>query len=397
MQQTVLMLLKEALFNKICELPRGIDWDAVFNEANSQEILPLIYSVVKKKKLLSSEIDKAWQKRLTPRLAKSQGVFMTHAEITKLFETASIRFVTIKGVTSASYYDEPLTRIMGDTDVLVKKEDFDRASELLIKNGYACKGKNDDYHIEFSKMNMTVELHRCVKGIPEEGILKEQTELLFGDVFNEATDIDTVFGRVRIPSPFHHGLIMLLHMQAHLESVGMGLRHLCDWAVFINRFSDSEFRSMFEEKLKKIGLWRFARIISRTAEYIGAERKEWMGNKETELSLFVLNDILSCGNFGRKDDEKRIVLRIVPRTNEKRRGSIVQYFRYGMASIKRIWPFFDKYKIFMPVGFIAYCFRVLLRLLTGKSKIYNLNKGYKRRDLYKKMKWFETENGGEND
>lgn len=397
MQQTLLTLLEEVLFNKICELPASIDMDAVFKESVAQEVSALIYSALKSKQALSSEIDKEWKKYLTPRLAKSHGVFITHAEITRLFSDAGVRFVIIKGVASASYYPEPLSRIMGDTDVLVKIEDIDRASGILIENGYSLKSKSEDYHIEFSKKNMTVELHKSVKGIPEIGNVKTQLEELLSSIFDSARDIDTVFGKVRIPSVFHHGLIMLLHMQAHFESVGMGLRHLCDWAVFVNKLSDNEFKEIFEDKLKSVGLWRFARIISQAAEYIGADNKKWTGERETELSLFVLNDMLSCGNFGRKNDENRIVLKIVPQTNEKKRGYIPQYYKYGIASMKKMWPFFDRHKMFMPIGFIAYCFRVLLRLLTGRSKIYDLNKGYKRRDLYKKMKWFEKENTKEND
>ena len=35
--------------------------------------------------------------------------------------------------------------------------------------------------------------------------------------------------KIRIPAPFHHGLILLLHTVHHMLGEGIGLRHLCDW------------------------------------------------------------------------------------------------------------------------------------------------------------------------
>ena len=55
-----------------------------------------------------------------------------------------------------------------------------------------------------------------------------------------------------MPSHFHHGLNLLLHTNQHLLGEGLGLRHLCDWAVFAAGFSDEEFRELFEEKLKAV-------------------------------------------------------------------------------------------------------------------------------------------------
>lgn len=46
---------------------------------------------------------------------------------------------------------------------------------------------------------------------------------------------------------------MLLHVAGHLINTGIGLRHLCDWAVFVAKFSDEGFCEMFEDKLKAVG------------------------------------------------------------------------------------------------------------------------------------------------
>lgn len=388
MQQIIFSLISEALFNKECDLQSDIDLDAVRKEADIQEVSPLIYSVLKKKNMLSEEFDASWRKFLTLRLAKGHGVFLTHVKVSSIFEKAGIIHTTIKGVASASYYEEPFLRVMGDTDVIVKEEDFEKASETLKSNGYIWK-KTTDYHTVFCKNFQEIELHHALAKVGEDK--KQEVNQLLSDMYINSKKYSTVFGEVTVPSDFHHGFIMLIHMYNHINSSGMGLRHLCDWAVFIEKFSEDEFVEIFKEKLKNIGLWQFAVKISQACLSLGVSQKNWMGTIDDEFCQFFFNDVMAGGNFGRKDDDRRAILGFTPKAKEKRTSPVIRYFQYGIGSMKRIWPFFDKYKILMPIGFIGYCFRVLFRLVWGKSKIYDLTAGYKRRDFYERLKWFEKE------
>ncbi len=384
MQQLILDLLKEALFGIEANADK-IDIDAVFEEALHQEVAPLIYGVLKKNGLIDKEKDKELLKALRPRIAKGNGVFLTHVEVSELFK--DIEHTIIKGVASAKYYSEPFSRVMGDTDVIVKN--IEKAKEILENNGYKCVKESDElWHIEYQKNAMSVELHHTIHGIPEKNSM---VEALFDDLYEKTEKYQTVFGDVTVPSHFHNGLIMLLHMHTHFNSSGIGLRHLSDWAVFANSFSEDEFKEIFEEKLTSIGLWRFAKILSQTAMRIGLPYKNWMGEREDELSSFLLEDMLSGGNFGRKDTDKKAILSFVPKDTEKKSSPIVRYFNHGIRSIYNIWPTVKKHKILLPFAFIAYCFRILFRIFAGKTKIRSLKKGYDRREMIKKLNCFVKE------
>lgn len=381
--QQMFDLLKEALFNIEAEISE-IDIDAVFEEATYQEVAPLIYSVLKKKNLISKEKEKELLKKLRPRLAKCNGVFLTHVEISSLFK--GIEHTIIKGVASAKYYPEPFLRIMGDTDVIVK--DTEKAKEILENNGYELVRESDElWHIEYRKNYMTVELHHTIHGIPQGNI---EVENLFSDMYEQTETYQTVFGDVTVPSHFHNGLIMLLHMHAHFNSSGFGLRHLCDWAVFVNSFTEEDFVKTFKEKLKAVGLWRFACLLSQTSGYIGLEQKEWMGKDET-IAQMLLEDIISCGNFGKKDFNRINSQKYVPVVGnpKKKKSQMGQYFDYGVKTTMQIWPFYKKHKWLLPIGFIAYCVRTGYRLITKKAKIYDLTENDKIYDLYSQLKLFE--------
>ncbi len=382
--QVIFDLLSEALFNKKADIT-DVNVDDIFEEASVQEISPIIYGVLKKKDVFTAENEEQWKRSLNKRIAKGNGIFIIHAIISNILQ--DIEHTTIKGVASAKYYNEPFARIMGDVDVIVK--DIEKAKELLIRHGYEFSPKGEGlWHIEFKKKNVSVELHHKIHGIPDGN---KEIEKLFDDLYEKAEEYPTMFGDVTVPSDFHHGLIMLLHMHTHFNTSGIGLRHLCDWAVFVNKFTDEEFSALFEDKLKKIGLWRFAQVISQASMAIGLDYKKWMGEREEQLSQFIINDITQSGNFGRKDKERNAELSFIPKDIEEKSTPIAQYFRYSIKSIYNIWPKVKKYKILLPFAFVVYCFRILFRIFAGKSKIYNLKKGYDRREIIGKLECFKKE------
>ncbi|MCB7187645.1 nucleotidyltransferase family protein, partial [Anaerostipes caccae] len=57
--------------------------------------------------------------------------------------------------------------------------------------------------------------------------------------------------------------MLLLHKLEHITSSGLGLRQLCDWAVFVHRDMTPERWEDLLPKLSRFGLLHFARVITR--------------------------------------------------------------------------------------------------------------------------------------
>ena len=389
-EKIILDLLSNELFNKDIDTVEIPDGKALFKEARLQSVGAIVFSSAVKNKLLKGEQELLWKDKIAYQLAKTSGVFLNHVRVGSMLDEAGIKYVMLKGVASASYYPDPYMRIMGDTDVLVRKEDFDKAVEFFkqkgIEIGELLKGGK---HVDFKINNQRTELHLEFPGMPKNEML-EKVQMLLSDVFERSEEYQTICGKVVIPCEFHHGLIMLLHMQGHMQNGGMGLRHLCDWAVFVNKFSEEDFVRIFKDPLESIGLWRFACLISQAAEYIGLDYKKWMGERE-ETAERLLEDIIAGGNFGKKDVERLMSAKYIPdvEENKKRKTSFGQYFVYGIKMTKHMWPFFDKHKWLLPVGFVGYCIRTAYRLITKKSTLYDLSDGNKRYDLYSELKLFK--------
>ena len=217
------------------------------------------------------------------------------------------------------------------------------------------------------------------------------------NVMEQAHDVEYENGTITCPSVFHHGLIILLHTSHHLLGEGIGLRHLCDWAVFSASLSDEEFREIFEEKFCAIGVWRFAGILTRTAErWLGCPHREWPDAQKTELEDAIIEDIFESGNFGQKSEDRSYETYLI---SSRGKGGVgrTSMLRQMILSLNEIihmkWPVSKKLWILLPFGWGYYGIRYLVKICRGQRPALHPGKvisgAAKRKEVYKEFGLFE--------
>lgn len=395
-QQMLLSLLANALFNKpLAPLP-DINWEKVREEAKAQSVIPIVFRVAGKKQL-PEETEEAWSRDSAAGIAKNMRVNHDHGLVNQWLSEAGIPYVILKGLVSAASYPMPILRSMGDVDFLVPNECVSSARKLLEDNGLRQKGRMGFDHIAFVGKGMHLEMHFQVPGIPD-GKQGELVRSYIKDIFERSSTQEIAGETVMVPSPFHHGLILLLHTCHHLTAEGIGLRHLCDWAVFENQLSDDNFCELFEDKLKAVGLWKFAQALTQVCiRYLGADRKIWVDSDESELVDGLIEDIFSSGNFGRKEEERGnqgLLISTKGRNGVGRTGVLRQFVLSINNRLNIRWPLTRNNRFFLAVGWIIYAFHCARLAITGKKEVPKVDKmvhgAKQRRDLYRDLKLFES-------
>jgi hypothetical protein len=198
---------------------------------------------------------------------------------------------------------------------------------------------------------------------------------------------------------------MLLHMIAHMTSEGIGLRHLCDWAVFADSIDSAEFSFVFEAKLKSFGLWKFAQIMTLVSEkYLGISKKVWAQNCDAGGDLIedVIADILSGGNFGKKDMNRYREIKYISNRNERTvdsKGMVSQVFLTLNQKVRKDYKVIGKHAVLLPLGWVAEGGKYLGYLVSGQRKNTDTSKmlaeASKRKSIYSKMDLFISKNGRE--
>ena len=377
---------------------------AILKEAKEQTVFTAVFSLLGKQMAKNApELYMKYQEIFFANITTNTNNFMQHGELHALMTENGIPYCAIKGLASAYYYADASLRDMGDVDYLVYEKDFSRAKAAVINTGFEFDhgDKADDIHMAFVRKNPygIWEQHRSVNGVPGgtagERIKRELSKAI---ALSKPVTLDGV--TCRIPDAFHHGLIMLLHVISHMTSEGIGLRHLCDWAVFVNSFESAGFSEIFERRLKSFGIWKFARILTAVSEkYLGIARNDWAHGSDITDGLLdnVMEDIISGGNFGKKDMNRYREIKYITNRGERtvdNKGIVSQAFSTLNKKVYDDYKWISRKKVFLPVGWIAEGGKYAALLVSGKRKSKDtsamLREAGKRKSIYGQMELFKT-------
>jgi hypothetical protein len=121
---------------------------------------------------------------------------VTFKKLRDLLAEKRIEVLILKGPhLGYTIYDSPKERLYGDLDILVRPDDFERAADLLLANGfkpftfdtYTPEIQSDFKHWEFiSPWSIVVELHRWLSGhdrypLDSVGLFSRAEKFVFGE------------------------------------------------------------------------------------------------------------------------------------------------------------------------------------------------------------------------
>lgn len=390
-EQILLDLLANSLFNANRKIDcGGAKWTFVWHEAYAQAVTLIAFSGATPENCNEQFLCKI-RNKLQDDIRSVIHVNKEHIRLHRIMTEAGIPYVILKGAASAAYYPDPLMRLMGDVDFLVCEQDVDRACEVLEQNGLKRNTKEHEKHIVYFDDAGNFEMHTTPAGVPK-GPDGDKVRALLKDILKDSGSIETDFGTIVVPSRFHHGLVILLHTCCHLTNEGIGLRQLCDWASYISHFSDDEFCSLFEEKLKSVGLWRFAQVLTQVCtECLGLPERSFTGEYDSDFINDFTADIFKSGNLGQKNATS-VQESLLARSDKNE-----SFLKHFISSVNQIvyfyWGFTRKFKILLPLGWLFFGGRYIIRSLLGKRPKINVKKlkdrTEARNSLYEEIKLFK--------
>lgn len=394
-EQTLLFLVSDALNGSSHELDTDkLNWVALKYEAYIQTVSVLAFSKLNKDVCGEDELN-GIRNYLKQQMNRNIAVNKAHVFLHCVMQSAGIPYTIIKGAASAAYYPDAFVRSMGDVDFLINRSDYERTDALLTEKGFKRSDRGHFYHIVYEHNSCRYEMHFEPAGVPD-GKVGAVVQGYLADILDCTHEQETVFGEITVPSVFHHGLIMLLHMSHHMIAEGIGLRHLCDWAVFVKDFSDDEFCSVFEEKLREIGLWDFAKLITRICTLtLNCPEKSWAGESDKELEEGIVKDMFKGGNFGQKSSSRTHESLLISNASKggiEEKSTVGQFIESVNDIVYAKWPASKKFKLLLPLGWLFYLGRYVIRSIFGKRPKIEPKKiaaeATQRKKLYEKLNLF---------
>ena len=397
-QEVLLKLLSAAINGTKTEIEeeklKQTDWKAIGLLSSRQAVsLAVFDAVTPYKKQIDSYIYDNWYSHVLKGFSKNSIIIAAQKQLNDEI-CSDGNYAVIKGISAAKYYLKPELRNLGDVDFLIDTKDSDKVSQKILEKGYERHSEND-CHICFVKRPAALEMHFEIPGIPY-GDKGDIARRYMSDALEKAQKAVVMGGEFKMLAPHHHGAVLLLHMQHHMVSEGLGLRHLCDWACFVKATANDEF---WAEKLlplfKSIGLYKYACVMTRLCSlYLGIPCPEWARTAEENLCYYIMKDILEGGNFGRIDSTRQTSGMMI---SEHGKGGVKNSKAYNLAralhnSMYTVYPILKKAPILYPFLYVWRIFVYIFKVITGKrnSLIKTASLADQRKSLYEQLEIFET-------
>ncbi len=370
---TLLSLIKKSQFGVEDTINwADVDMDALYNEAFDQSLLGIIAPEIPSEYTNKKFVDAQYRQ-------KRSYILYCHAqdELKKILDEAGIPFIILKGNASAISYADPTSRTMGDIDILVPQDLYDKTKDILLSAGYE-KGGSDDRHCGFKKDNTTVEVHHHFSHFEDydfenfiiDGLNSRELALVDGHEFPMLPKLA-------------NGIVLLDHFRRHLLS-SVGLRQTIDWMMYVYRnldddFWNSEFKAILEEK----GLVKFTVTLTRMCQiYLGLpDTINWCKAADDSTAERLFEQIISSGNFGRKNKRGYIVERLS--IIIKREGLFHLLQRVGEST----WTAYQKHHWLKPFCWLYQFFRYAKSFIKlGRTPAQLNSDKYRSKERYELLK-----------
>lgn len=219
-----------------------------------------------------------------------------------------IPFVIVKGQSVAALYPHPELRQSGDIDVFCGQAHFVAArDEIAKKTDLHFDPAIPVKHLAFSIDGSKYELHRILSIFSYPKHQRFFNEKMEAALVNHD---EIVINGISIPvlAPTDSVFFQTVHIFYHIIKEGIGLRQLCDLAIFMDKNQERiDFVGLCSD-LNKIGLEDFFQaIVQILIAQLGLQiRVSSFTPHPTKLADKILRDINDGGNFGKALEENYI-------------------------------------------------------------------------------------------
>ncbi len=379
-------------------------WEQLIEQARLQTVLPIINDAIMQlpddQKPPKSIVSYLKLETINSVLSNDH-LLAVQDELLAVLKAEDIPCAILKGTSVAVYYPNPELRMQGDIDIMVDKANIDRAVIAMERAGYQNSSHEHGFHKTFLKDNARIELHHACTPVPPNKAGDFITRLM-QTAIPMACSINIEKHVFPILTDTHQAVSLLLHMQKHITSSGLGLRQLCDWAVFLRKVHPEQWTKNIQAVLDHCGLLRFAEILTKACVlYLGFPSNICpQGLQDTDDICFALmQDFLKSGNFGRKDTVRGASSILITdyAEEEKRRPKLLIFVKSLNKNAMIHFPILQKIPVLLPVMWVFLPLRYMVRMAIGKRPKHSPGKimySAKQRDrLYSTFCLFEADNG----
>lgn len=294
----ILTLLKSAIIQQKIALPEGFQLQDADDHINRHHIASLIYEGALLCNIPQNDIRllQLFQKYCKA-LQVSERQLRELERIYNAFEENGIDYMPLKGCKMKALYPKPELRNMGDADILIRTEQYDKIRSVMQSLQFT-EGEETVHELVWKSDALYLELHKHL--IPS---YNRDFYGYFGEGWARAK---LLRGTQYTMTPEDEFIFLFTHFAKHYRDGGIGCRHVVDLWVFLRSHPELDL-DYIQTELKKLQLLDFYCNIRRLIS-------TWFEDQESDSRTdFLTEFIFASGSFGQI--ENRVLSRAVRDAN----------------------------------------------------------------------------------
>lgn len=360
-QYNMIKIVRSALTMDRFVIPDDFDFEKAIKEANIHQITGMLYYGA-----LNSGVSPETEEMQKLFSNVCMHIMILHRQkyqidkMTEAFDKNNIDYMLLKGCNLRYMYPKPEMRIMGDADILIKTDQYEKIRIIMQDLGFEECSESDHEYV-WKNSSILVELHKRM--IPSYN--KDYYDY-YGDGWKLALRSNDNENKY-ILSPEDEMIYVFTHFAKHYRDAGVGIRHIIDVWVFRNSHPDLNEEYILTE-LKKLKLDEFYKNILDTFK-VWFEDDE--PNPKTEM---ITNIIFKSGAYGTK--KAHLLSDAVKRSKSgtiktARIQKIMTLIFTPYKPLSDLYPILKKVPVLLPFAWVYHWFDVLINRRTNITKRNN--------------------------
>lgn len=286
-----------------------VDFGALFQLAREQSVVGLLAAGLEsvEKSRVPQSVRRDFLQQVLMLESKNRQMNDVVKDLMGTFSKAGITACLVKGQGIAQCYERPAWRAMGDVDLMLDYENYEKAKPVLARWAGQAGKEGSGKHFEVHPDPFEIEIHGSFyTGLHPE--LDARLDVLKEEAFaRKAFRPWAVDSQVLLLAPEYDAIYVFSHILHHFFQGGIGLRQLCDWCRLLWTFRSSFDCTALEQRLRYLSLLSEWKVF-------GAFAVAYLGMPASAMPLYdarhpyrcktrlLLNYILEVGNFGHNRD-----------------------------------------------------------------------------------------------
>lgn len=288
-------LLRYSIWNSDeCRFDETVDMKAVLRIAQFQGVEAILFDGIERfyNQGIELNVDVETKLEWISDIQQTEAVYEHHknviTQLAKFYQQHGIKMMLMKGIGLGYDYPVPKHRPCGDIDIYLYG-DLEKGDNLIQEQLGLEIDKSQHKHTIFHLEEVTVENHYDFANYHKHKSSKKIDDWLKKEVEN-SIKIDN---NIWLPSPNFNAVFLLRHSASHFAAEQITLRHLLDWAFFVENHYDEVDWEWHWNVCKEQNMHRFLLAINNICvQYLGFDASLFRTGGDVELTKRVLQEIL---------------------------------------------------------------------------------------------------------